>query len=216
MVDPRRRRGKSAPELSLAADSRRKNSSQPQRNGERVAVVLIDSFGGRGNDEGSSAMEKHGGVAWSSVSRCLRSGRAKLGWGVSAVRHGEGLGAFYRASNGVEQAEGRTTSGSSVELQWRSRFEWVRKWGGVTGSWGDERGSGTNSFFPREGRRCCAGKVSRWRQCSARRRQIGLQPEEGERQLDLGWAERRRRPIGQMGRCEGFRPGEERGCGGLR
>jgi hypothetical protein len=62
-------------------------------------------------------MEKHGDSSWSSVSRCLRSGRAKLGWGVSTMRHGEGLGAFYRASDGVERAEGRATSGGSVELQ---------------------------------------------------------------------------------------------------
>jgi hypothetical protein len=85
------------------ADSRRKNSSRPQRNGERVAAVLTDSFGGRDGDEGRSATEKHGGGAWSSVSRCLRNGRAKLGWGVSMVRHREGLGAFYRASDGVER-----------------------------------------------------------------------------------------------------------------
>jgi hypothetical protein len=67
-------------------------------------------------------MEKHGGSAWSSVSWCLRSGRVKSGWGVSAVRHGEGLGAFYRASDGAEQADGRRTDSGSVELQWRSRF----------------------------------------------------------------------------------------------
>jgi hypothetical protein len=45
-----------------------KNSSRPQRNGERAAAVLTDSFGGRGGDEGRSATEKHGGSAWSSVS----------------------------------------------------------------------------------------------------------------------------------------------------
>jgi hypothetical protein len=33
------------------------------------------------------------------------------------MRHGEGLGAFYRALDGVERAEGRATSGGSVELQ---------------------------------------------------------------------------------------------------
>jgi hypothetical protein len=74
------------------------------------------------SDEGRSATEKHGGGAWSSVSRCLRSGRAKLGWGVSTVRHGEGLGAIYRVSDGAERAEGCTTGGGSVELQWRNRF----------------------------------------------------------------------------------------------
>jgi hypothetical protein len=30
------------------------------------------------------------------------------------------------------------------------------------------------------------------------------------------WAERLCRTVGQMGRCEGFRPGEEGGCGGPR
>jgi hypothetical protein len=65
-------------------------------------AVITDSFGGRGGDEGRSAMEKHGGGDWSSVSRCLRSVRAKFGWGVSAVRHGEGLGTFYGASDGAE------------------------------------------------------------------------------------------------------------------
>jgi hypothetical protein len=79
--------------------------------------------------------------------RCLRSGRAKLGWGVSTVRHREGLGAFYRASDGAERTEGRTTGGGSVELQWRGRFGLGRKWEGVTWSRGDERGSGTDSFF---------------------------------------------------------------------
>jgi hypothetical protein len=97
-------------------------------------VVLTDSFGGQGGDEGRSETKKHGRGAWSSVSQCLRNGRAKLGWGVSAVRHGEGLGAFYRASDGVERAEGRTTGGGSVELQWHSHFGWGRKWGWVTGS----------------------------------------------------------------------------------
>jgi hypothetical protein len=99
-------------------------------------VVLTDSFGGRGSDEGRLATEKHDGGAWSSVSRCLRSGRVKLGWGVSVVRHGEGLGAFYRASDGAEQAEGRTTSGGSVELQWHNRFGWGRKWGRGNGESG--------------------------------------------------------------------------------
>jgi hypothetical protein len=66
--------------------------------------------------------EKHDGGAWSSVSLCHRNGRAKLGWGASAVRHGEGLGTFYRASDGAERAEGRTTGGGSAELQWRSHF----------------------------------------------------------------------------------------------
>jgi hypothetical protein len=75
------------------------------------------------------------------------------------VRHGEGLDTFYRASDGAEWAEGRTTGGNLVELQWRSRFGWGRKWGGVTGSWGDERGSGADSFLPQEGRGCCVGKV---------------------------------------------------------
>jgi hypothetical protein len=86
------------------ADSRRKNSSWPQRNGERAAVVLTDTIGGQGGDHGRSATEKHSGGAWSSVSWCLRNGRVKLGWGVSAVRHGEGLGAFYRGSDGAERA----------------------------------------------------------------------------------------------------------------
>jgi hypothetical protein len=80
-------------------------------------VVLTDSFGGRGGDVGRSTTEKHDGDAWSSVSRCLRSRRVMLGWGVSAVRHGEGLGAFYRATDGAEQAEGRRTGDGSVELQ---------------------------------------------------------------------------------------------------
>jgi hypothetical protein len=79
--------------------------------------------------------------------RCLRSERAKLGWGVSTVRHREGLGAFYRASDGAERTEGRTTGGGSVELQWRGRFGLGRKWEGVTRSRGDERGSGVDSFF---------------------------------------------------------------------
>jgi hypothetical protein len=92
------------------------------------------------------------------VSQCLRSGRAKLGWGVSAVRHGEGLGAFYRASDGAEWAEERTTSGGSVELQWRSHFGCGRKWGGVTGCRGDERGSDADSFLPREGRGAARGR----------------------------------------------------------
>jgi hypothetical protein len=161
-------------------------------------------------------MDKHGGGAWSSVPRCLRSGRAKLGWRVSAVRHGEGLGTFYRASDGSERAEGRTIGGGSVELQWRSRFKWGRKLGGVTESQGDERGSGADSFLPWEGRGCCAGKASRRRRYSTGRRRVGIRPEEGERQLVLDWAERLRRPVGQMGRCEGFGPGEEGGCGGLR
>jgi hypothetical protein len=60
-----------------------------------AAVVLTDSFGGLGGDEGRSATEKHGGGAWSSVSWCLRSRRVKLGWAVSAVRQVEGLGTFY-------------------------------------------------------------------------------------------------------------------------
>jgi hypothetical protein len=132
------------------------------------------------------------------------------------VRHEEGLGAFYWASDGIERAEGRTTGGDSVELQWHSRFGWGRKWGGVIGSRGDERGSGTDSFLPREGRGCCAGKVSRRRRCSAERRRVGLQPGEGERQLGLGWAERLHRSVGQMHRCESFRPREEGGCGELR
>jgi hypothetical protein len=137
---------------------RGKNSSRPQRNGERAAAVLPDSFGGRGGDEGRSATLKHGGGACSSVSRCLRSGRVKLGCGVSVVRHGEGLGAFYRALDGVDRAEGRTTGCGSVELQWRSRFGWGRKWGGVMGSQGDERGSGADSFLPREGRGAVWGR----------------------------------------------------------
>jgi hypothetical protein len=87
-----------------------------------VAAVLTDSFGGRGGDEGRSATEKHGGGAWRSESRCLRNERVKLGWGVSVVRHGEGLDTFYRASDGAERAEGRTTGGGLVELQWRNRF----------------------------------------------------------------------------------------------
>jgi hypothetical protein len=41
-------------------------------------------------------------------------------------------------------------------------------------------------------------------------------PSAGGRQLGLGWAERLRRPVGQMGRCKGFGLGEEGGCGGLR
>jgi hypothetical protein len=102
-------------------------------------------------------MDKHGGGAWSSVPRCLRSGRAKLGWGVSVVRHGEGLDTFYRASDGAERAEGRTIGGGSVELQWRSRFRWGRKLGGVTESQGDERGSGADSFLPWQGRRAGGG-----------------------------------------------------------
>jgi hypothetical protein len=183
------------------ADSRQKNPLRPQRNGERAASVLTDSFGGRGGDEGRLVTEKHGGGAWSLLSRCLRSGRVKLGWGVSAVRHGEGVGAFYRASVGVERVEGRTTGGGSVEHQWCSYFGWGRKWGGVTGSRGDERGSGADSFLSWEGRGCCAGKADRRRRCSAGRRPVGLQPEEGERQLGLSWAERLCRLVGQMGRC---------------
>jgi hypothetical protein len=31
--------------------------------------------------------------------------------------------------------------------------------------------------------------------------------------MGLGWGERLRKPVGQMGRCEGFGPGEEGGCG---
>jgi hypothetical protein len=122
-----------------------------QKNGERAAAVLTDSFGGRGGDEGRSVMEKHDGDAWSSVSQCLRNGRAKLGSGVSTVRHREGLGAFYRALDGAERAEGRTSGGGSVELQRCSRFRWGRKWGGVMGSRRDERGSSVDSFLPWEG-----------------------------------------------------------------
>jgi hypothetical protein len=34
--------------------------------------------------------------------------------------------------------------------------------------------------------------------------------------LGLGWAERLRRLVGQIGQCEGFGPVEEGGCGGPR
>jgi hypothetical protein len=54
------------------------------------------------------------------------------------VRHGEDLGAFYRASVGAERAEGRTTGGLGG-LQWRSHFSSKgKRRGGETGSRGDE------------------------------------------------------------------------------
>jgi hypothetical protein len=34
--------------------------------------------------------------------------------------------------------------------------------------------------------------------------------------VDRCWVEMLRRPVGQLGRCEGFGLGEEGGCGGLR
>jgi hypothetical protein len=36
------------------------------------------------------------------------------------------------------------------------------------------------------------------------------------RKVGGSWAKRLRRPVGQMGRCEGFGLGEEGGCGGSR
>jgi hypothetical protein len=66
-------------------------------------------------------VERDEGDWQNSSSRWLRSGKVKLRWGVSAVRHGEGLGAFYRASEGAERAEGRTIGGFGG-IQWRNRF----------------------------------------------------------------------------------------------
>jgi hypothetical protein len=128
------------------------------------------------------------------------------------VRHGEGLGAFYRASNGAERAEGRTIGGDSVELQWRNHFGWGRNWEAVTESRGDERGSGADSFLPREGRGAARGR----RAGDGGARPGGGELAFGRRKEKGSWAERLRRPVGQMGRCEGFRPGEEGGCAGPR
>jgi hypothetical protein len=38
----------------------------------------------------------------------------------------------------------------------------------------------------------------------------------GRRKEKGNWAKRLRRPVVLMGQCEGFGPGEERGCGGSR
>jgi hypothetical protein len=48
-------------------------------------------------------VERDEGSGRISTSRRLNSGKVKLRWGVSAVRHGEGLGAFYRALDAVER-----------------------------------------------------------------------------------------------------------------
>jgi hypothetical protein len=52
----------------------------------------------------------------------------KLRWGVSAVRHGEGLGAFYRASEGAEWSGCEEEWWPSVELQ---SFDFRRRRDGV-------------------------------------------------------------------------------------
>jgi hypothetical protein len=82
-----------------------------------------------------------------------------------------------------------------VELQWRNRFRWGRKWGGVTGSRGDERGSGANSFLPREGRGAARGRLEGGG--GARPGGYGLAL--GRRKEKGSWAERLRRRAGQMG-----------------
>jgi hypothetical protein len=48
-------------------------------------------------------VERDEGSGRISTSRRLSSGKVKLRWGVSAVRHGEGLGTFYRALEAVER-----------------------------------------------------------------------------------------------------------------
>jgi hypothetical protein len=45
-----------------------------------------------------------------------------------------------------------------VELQWRSRFGWGRKWGGETGSRGEERSSDADLFCRRRGRGAARGR----------------------------------------------------------
>jgi hypothetical protein len=50
------------------------------------------------------------------------------------------------------------TGGGSVELQWRSRFGWGRKWGGETGSQGEERSGGADLFCRGRGRGAARGR----------------------------------------------------------
>jgi hypothetical protein len=73
------------------------------------------------------------------------------------------------------------TGGGSVELQWRSRFGWGRKWGGETGSWGEERSNGADSFCRGRGRGAARGEepaVAPGRASGGRRRPGSL----------IGWA----------------------------
>jgi hypothetical protein len=150
--------------------------------------------GSIGGGDGLGAERDEGGLRNSS-SRQLRSGTAKLRWGMSPVRHVEGLGAFYRASEGAEQSgcEGEWWpsvgfNGATV-LGGEGNGEGKRGVGEVKGRW-------RRFTLPRVGRGAVLGKVSRRQRRSAGRRLPGLRPEEGEEGAG------RVGPKGQVGRHE--------------
>jgi hypothetical protein len=113
---------------------------------------------------------------------------------------------------GAEQAEEGTTGSGSVELQWRNCFGWGRKWKGVMGSPGDERAVAPIHFCHERGGGAARGRRAGYG--GARPGGGGLAF--GWRKEKGSWAERLRRPVGQLGRCEGFGAGEKGGFGGLR
>jgi hypothetical protein len=107
-----------------------------------------------------------------------------------------------------------------VELQWRSRFGWGRKWGGETGSRGEERSSGANSFCRGRGRGVARGRgAGGGAQSGFRRKKIagltdrvGPPISEGEATGRLGQKGREEKGRG-WARKEGRRPGQN-SCSG--
>jgi hypothetical protein len=101
-----------------------------------------------------------------------------------------------------------------VELQWRSRFGWGRKWGGETGSRGEERSSGADSFCHGRGRGATRGRGAGGSARSGFRRKktagltdrVGPPVSEGEAMGRLG--QKGREEMGRgWARKEGRRPG---------
>jgi hypothetical protein len=125
---------------------------------EKAFGILTGGRWGRCDDCGVPALKSRGSGAWNSV-----GGQYGCGWsvpmqGLGTLCGDNALGRLLSAGERQEAGGQGVTGGGSVVLQWRSRFMWGKKWGGETGSQGDERGSGVDSFCHGRGRGVARGR----------------------------------------------------------
>jgi hypothetical protein len=106
-------------------------------------MELTDDFTGRRSDGDGSLVKRSEWRRWCSLTRCFGCEENELRAGSVSARHRRGLGSFYRASEGAERTEGRTT-GNFSGLQWCSHFgSKGKRRGGEMGS----RGGGKSTAF---------------------------------------------------------------------
>jgi hypothetical protein len=165
-------------------------SSSTVGENEEEASGVSTNEGGQCGARGRPAMADRNGGGLDLGGRAIRvrmeradarTGNVVWRWCSRAAFIGRGTTGGERSRSNL-----RRLSGASMAKPFRAG----RKWGGETRSWGDERGSGADSFCHGRGKRCCTGEVSRQWQCSVGRRWRRLGRRKETTPGEPSWAER--------------------------